>query len=370
VAHDFNNMLGVILANADLALANDRLTPELKRPFEMVRMAATRSAELTRQLLGFARKQTITPEVLDLNEAIERMLKMLRRVIGEHIDITWMPGRNLWTTHLDPTQVDQVLANLLVNARDAIGGEGAVTITTENAVLDEAYCATHFETLPGDYVMVSIADNGCGMDQATQERIFEPFFTTKSVGAGTGLGLAMVYGVVRQNQGFINVYSEPGQGTTFRIYLPRFTGAGAARIPSPQTEDLPRGSETVLLVEDNAILLHSVQDLLRSLGYRVLAASLPQEALRIAGSEAGPIHLLLTDVVMPDQNGWELAKKIQAVQPGIRCVFMSGYTAQAMINQGILEQGHPFLQKPFSLRDLAGKLRAARGSGWEGARQP
>ncbi|WP_316413359.1 ATP-binding protein [Mesoterricola silvestris] len=362
VAHDFNNMLSVILANADLALGNERLTPEFKRAFEMVRMAATRSADLTRQLLGFARKQAITPELVDLNEVIERVLKMLRRVIGEQITITWMPGRSLWPAHLDPSQIDQVLANLLVNARDAISGEGAVTITTENVVVDEAYCATHIEALPGDYIRISVADTGYGMDRATQEKIFEPFFTTKAEGKGTGLGLAMVYGVVRQNRGFIHVQSELGRGTTFLVYLPRHAGPAADPEDSPQTDVLPRGEETVLLVEDNEILLQSVQDLLRSLGYRVLAAGLPQEALALARSEAGPIHVLLTDLVMPGQNGWDLAQQVKELRPGIKFIFMSGYTAQAEVRQEMHAQGHPYLQKPFSLRDLAGKLREALGA--------
>ena len=362
LAHDFNNMLGVILANTDLALARHGADAALARTFQTIRTAAQRSAELTRQLLGYARKQTIAPKVVDLNEVIEGMLKMLRRIIGEDIDIAWMPGRNLWKIRIDPAQVDQILANLLVNARDAITGEGKVTIDTQNLAAGDSYCALRPEVRPGDYLLVSVGDDGCGMDPETQARIFEPFFTTKGVGQGTGLGLATVYGVVKQNQGYVYVESRPGQGTTFRILLPRHAGAEAPREAPGAPARLPRGTQTVLLVEDNEALLDSYESLLRSLGYQVLAANHPREAIRRMEQAAGGIQLLLTDIVMPEMNGWDLASAVQKAHPGMKCLFMSGYPDRILDARGAQEEELQFLQKPFSYQDLAIKLQEVLGA--------
>ena len=357
VAHDFNNMLAAILANTELALAKVDHDSPLRGSLEVIRTVTQRSASLTRQLLAFARKQAIAPRVMDLNEAIEGMLKMLRRIIGEDIDIAWRPGRQLWSVRVDPAQVDQVLVNLLVNARDAISGDGRVSIDTQNVTVDEGYCAMQIEASPGEFVVLSVSDNGCGMDPETLARIFEPFFTTKPLGQGTGMGLATVYGVVKQNGGFLTVYSEPGRGTTFKIYLPRHTGPEVASAAVETSTAPPKGTETVLLVEDNDLLLEGARNLLESLGYQVLAADGPEEAMHLADQHRGQIHLLFTDIVMPGMNGRELAKALLEDQPGLKCLFMSGYAANVVAHQGILEAGLPLLQKPFTIDELACMVR-------------
>ena len=272
VAHDFNNMLGVILGYTELALNKVDASSPLHADLVQVQKAAERSAEITRQLLAFARKQTISPRVLDLNETVEGMLKMLRRLIEENIDLVWQPKGGLWPVKMDPTQIDQILANLCVNARDAIAGAGKLIIETGMVTLDEAYCAEHAGFVPGDYVLLAVSDNGCGMDPETLSHLFEPFFTTKEVGKGTGLGLATVYGIVKQNNGFINAYSEPEKGTTFKIYLPRHAGERES-IAAWGTTDIPRGNgEIVLVVEDDAAILELTQTMLTGFGYRVLEA--------------------------------------------------------------------------------------------------
>ena len=308
VAHDFNNMLGVILGYAEMALYEAGPGTPLHDNLTEIRKAAQRSADLTRQLLAFARKQTIDPRVLDLNSTVEGMLNMLRRLIGEDIDLAWLPGADLWPVKMDPAQIDQILANLCVNARDAIADVGKVTIETQNVSLDEAYCAAHAGFAPGEFVMLTVSDDGCGMDEETQRRLFEPFFTTKEIGKGTGLGLSTVYGIVKQNDGFINVYSEPGQGTTFRIYIPRHA-AGMVETRATIAAELPQGhGETVLLVEDEPAMLNMGKGMLEKLGYTVLTAATPGEAMRLAEEHAGEIHLLMTDVVMPEMNGRDLAE--------------------------------------------------------------
>ena len=361
VAHDFNNMLSVILGYAELALRKTAPAPALHADIEQIIKAAKRSADMTRQLLAFARKQTIIPVVLDLNQAVESMLKMLKRLIGEDIDLAWIPEKDLYQVEMDPVQVDQILANLCVNARDAIADVGKVTIETGNAVFDETYCAVHPGFIPGEYVLLAVSDDGCGMDKETVDQIFEPFFTSKEVGKGTGLGLSMVYGIVKQNNGFINVYSEPGLGTTFRIYFSRHMGT-ALDIEQENAADIPLGhSETVLLVEDEAAILDMGKTMLEQLGYRVLASSLPDEALGMADDHAGEIQLLVTDVVMPNMNGRDLAERLQTLYPGIKTLFMSGYTADVIAHHGVLDKSVNFLQKPFSLRELAIKVRQALG---------
>jgi PAS domain S-box-containing protein len=357
IAHDFNNMLGIILGHTEMALEEiDPATP-LHASLLAVQHAAERSAALTRQLLAFARKQTIAPKVIDINDTVEGMLKMLRRLIGEDIDLLWQPGRNLKPVKVDPSQIDQLLANLCVNARDAIAGVGKVTIETEAKTLDEAYCADHLGFLPGEYVLLEVSDNGCGMDPKTLTQIFEPFFTTKEQGKGTGLGLASVFGMVKQNNGFINVYSEPGQGTTFKIYLPAYTVKSAGVVENAPALPAKRGNETILLVEDEPAILQMTTMMLTRLGYTVVAAATPGEAIRLALEYRGRIDLLMTDVVMPEMNGRELAGNLLSHFPDLKRLFMSGYTANVIAHHGVLDDGVHFIQKPFSIKDLGGKLR-------------
>ena len=361
VAHDFNNMLGVILGHTEMAMEQADPSQPLFADLVEIRKAAERSADLTRQLLAFARKQTVAPKVLDLNETVEGTLKMLRRLIGENIDLAWLPQAGLWQVKIDPSQIDQVLANLCVNARDAINGIGRVTIETGKIHFDEAYCTQNAGFLSGEFVMLTVSDNGGGMDKETQLHIFEPFFTTKDVGQGTGLGLATVYGIIRQNEGFINVYSEPGQGTIFRIYLPRYKGKALQMQKEVPSIPAQRGNETILLVEDEPGILKITSMMLKKQGYSVIEAGTPGEAIRLAREHAGEIHLVLTDVVMPEMNGRDLARNLMSLYPDIRCMFMSGYTADIIANQGIIEEGVNFIQKPFTLKDLSTAVRAALG---------
>ncbi len=356
VAHDFNNMLQTILGYSDLSLAQVEETSPVHEGLLEIRKAALRSADLTRQLLAFARKQTVSPKILDLNDTVAGMLKMLQRLIGENIDLAWLPGHDLWPVKMDPSQLDQILANLAVNARDAIADTGKITIETENISRDAAYCADHPECLPGEYVLLAVSDNGCGMDRETLAQIFEPFFTTKEQGKGTGLGLATVYGIVKQNNGFVNVYSEPGQGTTFSIYLPCFASETVATETRPADEPTG-GTETVLLVEDEAALLHLGQTILQRLGYTVLPANTPMAALELAREHAGEIHLLITDVVMPEMNGRDLAQRLSSLRPAMQCLFMSGYTADVIAHHGVLDPSIHFIQKPFCMDDLARTIR-------------
>jgi two-component system cell cycle sensor histidine kinase/response regulator CckA len=356
VAHDFNNMLGVILGHAEMAMEQVDPAHPLHADLEEIRNAANRSADLTRQLLAFARKQVVSPKVIDLNETVEGMLKMLRRLLGEDINLSWHPGAGLWPVRVDPSQIDQILANLCVNARDAISGIGKMIIETENCAIDEQYCADHAGFVPGDYLLLTVSDDGCGMDKETIDKIFEPFFTTKGEGKGTGLGLATVYGIVKQNNGFVNVYSEQGQGTTFKIYLPRHKGNAEQAETEPSVEPLRRGQATILLVEDEPALLELSKLMLEMQGYQVLPAGTPGEALRLAGEYAGEIHLLMTDVVMPEMNGRDLADKMLSLYPNLKCLFTSGYTANVIAHQGVLDENVHFIQKPFSRRDLAAKV--------------
>jgi len=359
VAHDFNNMLGIILGSVEISMYNLQPSDRVYKNLERIRRAAERSANLTRQLLAFARKQLVSPAVLDLNDTVDGMLKMLRRIIGEDIEMLWKPAPNLASVKMDPAQIDQIMANLLVNARDAIDGVGRVIIETGNASFDEDYCALHKGFIPGEYVMLSVSDTGCGMDRETLDNIFEPFFTTKELGKGTGLGLATVYGIVSQNNGFINVYSEPGSGTTFNIYLPRYEGYSYTASAKEPDEPVKGGNETVLLVEDEKILLELAEAMLKQLGYKVLAANTAGDAISLAWEYAGEIHLLITDVVMPEMNGRELAGYLMSRYPALKCLFMSGYTANVIAHQGVLDEGVHFVQKPFSIKNLASSVREA-----------
>ena len=360
IAHDFNNMLGVILGHTELAMFSTDGKPPLHNNLLEIRKAAERSADLTRQLLAFARRQTIAPKVLDLNTMVEGMLKMLKRLIGEDIDLSWAPGANLWAVKIDPGQIDQLMMNLCVNARDAIDGVGKITIETGATSFDAEHNAGQWDIQPGDYVTLIVSDNGCGMDAETKAKIFEPFFTTKDVNRGTGLGLATVYGIVKQNDGFINVYSEPGQGTTFKIYLRRHNGTEAVAEREAPSAAPAGGHETVLLVEDEQAILKMTATMLERQGYTVLTASTPGEAIELA-QKHDSIRLLITDVIMPGMNGQVLAEKLGRIHPEMKCLYMSGYTANVIAHHGVLDEGIHFIQKPFSRATLAAKVREALG---------
>jgi len=359
VAHDFNNMLGVILGHTEMALEETDPASSLYANLHSVHQAGERSADLTRQLLAFARKQTIAPKVIDINDIVAGMLNMLRRLIGEDINLLWQPGINLQPVKVDPAQIDQILANLCVNARDAIDGVGKVVIITDTKTFNEDYCHDQLGSLPGEYILLEVSDDGCGIDKKTLDHIFEPFFTTKEQGKGTGLGLASIYGIVKQNNGFINVDSEPDHGTTFKIYLPVYAAKSAE--VAEKTHDLPaeHGSETILLVEDESAILTMTTTMLTRLGYNVVAAATPGEAIRLAQEYQGEIDLLMTDVVMPEMNGQELAKNLLSHYPDLKRLFMSGYTANVITHYGVLDEGIHFIQKPFSKKDLGGKVREA-----------
>ena len=356
VAHDFNNMLGVILGYTELALDGTPPDQPLYAGLLEIRKATERSANLTRQLLAFARKQTIAPRMMDMNETVEGMLKMLRRVIGEQVELEWRPGKSLGPVKMDPTQVDQILVNLCVNARDAIGERGGIVIETGSAVLDAAACAGREDVMPGDFVKLTVSDNGCGMTAETMAHIFEPFFTTKGVGEGTGLGLATVHGIARQNKGLIEVRSELGKGTTFDVYLPRHAEQAEPAVEKPEEKPMVPGSATILLVEDEPAILNMVRSLLERQKYNVLSTSSPIEAIRIAGDHPGQIDLLMTDMVMPEMSGRDLASNLPSLQPGMRCLFMSGHSDEMLTRHGILDAGVHFIQKPFTMKGLAAKV--------------
>jgi signal transduction histidine kinase/CheY-like chemotaxis protein len=363
VAHDYNNMLTVIGGYAELAVSRAGPDSPLLPYLKAIADAAERSVAITSRLLAFARKQTIRPRIIDLNQVVQGTLQMLERLIGEDIDLRWAPAPRLWTANVDPAQIDQVLANLCVNARDAIDGVGRITIETRNAAFDQAYCARHTGFVPGEYVMLAVSDDGRGMEKEVLEHVFEPFFTTKETGHGTGLGLATVYGIVKQNDGFINVYSEPGHGSSFHIYLPRYSGQ-AEHVEVRTDEAIPGGhGETVMIVEDEPAILALGETMLKSLGYVVLTAGTPEDALSRARGHDGPIHVVVTDVVLPRMNGRELSQRIRAVKPGVKVLFMSGYTADVIAHRGVLDQGVEFIQKPFSEKDLALKLREVLAGG-------
>ena len=362
VAHDFNNMLGIILGHAELAM--DRMDPAqpLFADLMEIRKAAERSANLTQQLLAFARKQTVSPKIIDLNETVEGMLKMLRRLIGEDIDLAWLPGAGMWPIKMDVSQIDQIMVNLCVNARDAITDVGRITIETGNRRLDEAFCANQEGLAPGEYALLSVSDNGCGMGKDILDKLFEPFFTTKEIGKGTGLGLATVFGIIKQNNGFINVYSELNHGTTFNIYLPRYVGKTRQMQAEAMAAPIAQGHETILIAEDDSAILEITTIMLEQQGYRVLSANTPGEAIRLAREYADQIHLLVTDVVMPEMNGRDLAKNLLSLYPRMKRLFMSGYTADVIAHHGVLDPGVYFIQKPFRKKDLAAKVREALDS--------
>jgi two-component system, cell cycle sensor histidine kinase and response regulator CckA len=350
-------MLGVIIGYTELTLGMTTLDDSLRKNLEEILEAARRSAKVTRQLLAFARKQTIEPKTLDLNETVERILKLLRRLIGEDIDLVWMPGAELWPVKMDPSQLDQILANLCVNARDAIDGVGQIIIETHNVEFTAPFYDQNKEVQPGEYVVLVVGDTGSGMDKPTMGKIFEPFFTTKEVGKGTGMGLATIYGIVEQNSGFINVTSKPGHGSTFKVYLPRQSDPATQESEaSPDPIDL-QGDETILVVEDEMSHLQMVKLMIEKYGYRVLTAASPSEALRLAKNNPGGIHLMLTDLIMPEMNGRDLANEMASLCPDTEFLFMSGYTGDTIAHHGFVDEGIHFIHKPFSKQALATKIR-------------
>jgi PAS domain S-box-containing protein len=358
IAHDFNNLLMVISGYSEFLL--DRLGPDptLRGPAQEIAGAAQRASSLTRQLLAFSRKQMLAPKILDLNEVVTENLKMLTRVIGEDIDLVMVPAAELGAVRADAGQIDQVIMNLAVNARDAMPSGGKLTIETSNVSLDEEYSRFHAPLRPGDYVMLSISDTGLGMDSETQSHIFEPFFTTKGT-KGTGLGLSTVYGIIKQSGGYIWVYSESGKGTTFKIYLPRVPerAESPAVVSAAESVATEPGTETILLVEDEANLRYLARQFLEKQGYRVIEAADGAVAMQIAVAHEGMIHLLLTDVIMPGMNGRELAQRVSEIRPNTKVLYMSGYTENVIGHNGTLDAGVRLLQKPFTLRELKSKVR-------------
>jgi PAS domain S-box-containing protein len=356
VAHDFNNILMVVKGHAEILLNRVQSGSPLRNNVEQVDKAADRAASLTRQLLAFSRMQVLQARVLDLNEVVGGMTKMFSRVIGENIELTFVPGTKLGRVKADPGQIEQVLLNLVVNARDAMESGGRITIETSNVQLERDYCAKHHNIEPGPWVMLTVSDTGCGMDAKTQARIFEPFFTTKAQGKGTGLGLATAYGVVKQSGGFIYVYSEVGHGTTFKVYLPKVTADVDEEI-AEKPAAAPSGNETILFVEDEESVRELVREYLTGIGHRVLEACDGVQALEIAAAHKGTIDILVTDVVMPHLSGRELASRITSERPNVKVLFISGYTDDSIFRHGVLEGGVAYLQKPFNLKSIAQKIR-------------
>ncbi|MCF8024764.1 MAG: PAS domain S-box protein [Desulfobacteraceae bacterium] len=359
VAHDFNNMLTIINGYAEMMTDALSSSDPMYDNAVQILEAGKRSAVIVGKLLAFARKQTISPEVMNLNDNVSSMLRMLQRLIGENIELFWKPGQNLWLVKMDYSQLDQILANLVVNARDAIADTGKITIETKNVEFDEQYCDTHPDFVPGQFVMLAVSDTGCGMTKEVSDNLFEPFFTTKDTGKGTGLGLPTVYGIVKQNNGFINVYSEPEQGTTLRIYLPRHGGEAVDSAREAREQYPPGNGETILVVEDEVSVLNTARTLLERLGYNVLTSSSVHEALEQVKSQDGAIDLVITDVVMPEINGRDFADQVNSLYPEIKTLFMSGYTSDVIARHGILDEGVYYIQKPFSIKDLAIKVRKA-----------
>jgi len=357
VAHDFNNMLSVILGYADLLLLDTREQDPIYKPLKGIQNAAEHAGRLTRQLLAFSRKQVLRLAVLDLNRVVESTVRMLGRVIGEDVELVTLLAPGLWPVKADPGQMEQVLMNLAVNARDAMPGGGRLTLQTSNATVEAGHAAMHAGISPGAYVVLSVSDTGVGMDEKTRAQIFEPFFTTKEKDKGTGLGLSMVYGSVRQTGGHVWVVSEPGLGSTFKIYLPAAAGRAGAPPEPAAPAAVPGGKETVLLVEDEGGVREMARAILEKGGYRVLDAANAGEALLLAEAHPGRIDLVLTDVVMPRVSGRELAERLLKAHPDLRVLYMSGYTPETVSQPGGLEEDYPFIEKPFSPRALLARVR-------------
>jgi len=360
VAHEFNNMLSIINGYAEMM--TDVLSPSESLYDNAVKIqdAGKRSAVLIRKLLAFARKQVITPQVMNLNDNVASMLKMLQKTIGENIGLVWQPGKSLWLITMDSSQFDQILLNLVVNAKDAVSETGTIIIETGNVDFDQDYCAGRQGFVPGQYVMVAVSDNGCGMSREVQANLFEPFFTTKETGKGTGLGLPTVYGIVKQNKGFVNVYSEPGKGSTFKIYLPRHKGDETEDGAKKQEESPEKGQgETILILEDEPEVLSVAGIMLEKLGYNVLAAETPDKAIKLARAREEKIDLLITDIIMPEMNGRDFADQLKTLYPDVRVLFMSGYTANVIEYNNMAGEEFNFIEKPFTMRHLAAKVKEA-----------
>ncbi len=365
VAHDFNNVLTVIAGYSSMiADLHSAPSPELREYLEEIRRACDRASALTNQLLCFSRRHIMQPRVINLSSVITQGERMLRPLIGEDVELVRHLGPDVWNIRADPNQLDQVLVNLVVNSRDAMPGGGRITIETANAKLDESYPRTHLGIEPGEFVMLAVSDTGFGMDAATRERIFEPFFTTKEAGRGTGLGLSTVYGIVKQSGGDVWVYSEPGVGTTFKLYFPRVAGPEEVEVRATAPKRSLSNGETVLVVEDDKAVRDLTTRMLERMGHKVLAAANGPQAIEIAGQFPSRIALLLTDVVLPKMNGCEVAEALAVLRPDIRILFLSGYTESAVLNSAIVKSGIDFLPKPFTEEALALKTQEilARGS--------
>ncbi len=357
IAHDFNNMLTIINGYCELLSLSMPPDDPQRANVKEIKCAGDRAAALTRQLLAFSRRQVLEPKVLDLNAVVNNLYKMLQRLIGENIRLATALQPDLDHVKVDPGQIEQIIMNLVVNARDAMPQGGQITIETANVTLDETYTQLQYHVEKGPYVMLAVSDTGCGMDKATQARIFEPFFTTKELGQGTGLGLSTVYGIVKQSKGYIWVYSEVGRGTMFKVYLPRVEGEAITHAPGVVSGGQLEGSEQILIVEDDQALRELIRSMLMRNGYSVLAENSADAALQICERPESPIRLLITDVVMPGLSGPDLAKRLAAVNPGTRVLYMSGYTDDAIVRHGILKQGANFLQKPFTTEVFLRKVR-------------
>ena len=357
IAHDFNNMLSIILGYSEMMQEDMMPEDPNYEPINEISAAANRSAKLTGQLLAFARKQTVSPQILDLNETIPRMMEMLHRLLREDINLNFMPADTPCMVNIDPTQLDQILVNLCINAGDAINGAGQISITAENVFINDANIGENLDLPAGRYVKLSVIDTGCGMDKNMIPNIFEPFFTTKEMAKGSGLGLSTVYGIVRQNNGSIDVSSQPGKGSTFTILLPEHKKTADTGDSHRENKVLEKQNATILLVEDEESLLNLGRQLLEQLGYTVLATHSPKEALRISADHPDQIQLLITDVIMPEMNGHELADKLKKERPHIQCIYVSGYPAQVLSSEKILEAGTHFLPKPYKKEDLERMLK-------------
>lgn len=356
IAHDFNNMLCVILGHAEMALLDNPISEPLRENLQEIYNAAEKSADLANQLLAFARKQPLNAKVLDLNVLVGDMLNMLRRLLGENITLVWNPGQNIFPVNMDSSHFDQIIVNLCVNARDAIGGMGAIVIETKNVTLHESAALDDTGIPTGEYVMLSVSDNGHGIRKQDAEHVFEPFFTTKESGKGTGLGLSTVYGLVKQNNGLINFSSEPGKGTEFTVYLPKYRGSEVLVKREDQAEAVKSGGETILIVDDEPEILKLSKMMLQKQGYRVLTAGSPGQAIKMAEAKEVEIHLLLTDIIMPEMNGRDLSRKILSIYPLVKVLFMSGYTADVIASQGKVDEVMILLRKPFTVKDLTKKV--------------